>query len=109
MRADVSADCLSNSEELIAAGMGHLDVKSCPSSCLSANPSYPLVITATAVCLRFLEGDSCQHFHCLSLSVRCSTSVLIVHSSNLGLDWIGFKSSAESFLLLLKRCLYLQS
>lgn len=42
MRADVSVDCLSNSAELIAAGVGHLDVKSCPSSCLSANPSWPL-------------------------------------------------------------------
>lgn len=41
MRADVSVDCLSNSAELIAAGVGHLDVKSCPSSCLSANPSCP--------------------------------------------------------------------
>lgn len=41
MRAHVSVDCLSNSAELIAAGVGHLDVKSCPSSCLSANPSCP--------------------------------------------------------------------
>lgn len=41
MRADVSVDCLSNSAGLIAAGVGHLDVKPCPSSCLSANPSCP--------------------------------------------------------------------
>ena len=41
MRADVSVDRLSNSAKLIAAGVGHLDVKSRPSSCLSANPSCP--------------------------------------------------------------------
>lgn len=41
MRADVSVDWLSDSAEPIAAGSGHLGVKSCPSSCLSANPSCP--------------------------------------------------------------------
>ena len=29
----------------------------------------PSMIAAAAVCLRYLEGDSRQHFHCLSLSV----------------------------------------
>lgn len=89
MRADVSVDCLANSAELIAAGVGHLDVKSCPSSCLSA-----------AVCLRFLEGDGCQHFCCLSLSVRCSNSVLDAYSSAL-VGWLGIKSGGESFLFFL--------
>lgn len=79
-----SVDCLSNSTEMIAAGVGHLDVKSCPSSCLSANPSLNLlatpVITASVVCLRFLKGDS-QHFDCLSLCGKSSKSVLTVHSA----------------------------
>lgn len=105
MRADVSVDCLSNSAEPIAAGVGHLDLKSCPSSCLSANPSRPPVITATAVCLRFLERDTCQHFHCLSLSVRHSALGLIVHSTLSDVPW--FQSNTESFHLLLKRCCYL--
>lgn len=109
MRADVSVDCLSNNAELIAAGVGHLDVKSCPSSCLSANPPalHPIVITATGGCLRFLEGNSCQHFHCLSLSVKHSISVMAVDSSTL-LDWLRFSSRAESFRLL-KRHWYLLS
>lgn len=42
MRADVSVKCRSNSAELKATGVGHLDVKSCPLSCLSADPSGPL-------------------------------------------------------------------
>lgn len=94
MRADVSVDGLSNSPELIAAGMGRLDVKSRPSSCLSANPSWPPVITATAVCLRILERDSCQHFCCLSLSVKRST---VVHLFTL-LDWLRFSFHCKSCL-----------
>lgn len=63
MRATVSVDCLSNSSKLRAACAGHLDVKSCPSSCLSANQScssWSSVITESAVFQRFQEEGSCQ-------------------------------------------------
>lgn len=82
MRADVSVDCLSNSAVLIAAGEGHLDVKSCPSSCLSANP----LCTPCDYCFCCSPEDlEARQLSTLSLllSVKHSTSVLIVHSPTL--------------------------
>ena len=75
MRADVSVDCLSNSAELIAAGAGHLDVKSCPSSCLSANPSWPPLCDYCRCCLPEVPGG--RQLSTLSLFVIvCNTQDL---------------------------------
>lgn len=99
MRADVSVDCLSNSAKLIAAGEGHLDVKSCPSSCLSANPSCPPPRDYCYCCLPEVPGG--RQLSTLSLFVIvCKMQYLGFDCAliyNVGLAPVQFQGRKFSF------------